>query len=144
MRSSSSWRKWTVCSLISSPFGVSQILNHGPHGLTEMLYAYTSVTGNNGSAFAGLAANTPFYNWTLSFAMLIGRFLFAIPLLAVASSLAKKQTTPAGGGTLVTTGPLFGGFLVGVILLVGALTFLPAFALGPIAEHVLMLAGHIF
>jgi potassium-transporting ATPase potassium-binding subunit len=124
--------------------GVSQILNHGPHGLTEILYAYTSVTGNNGSAFAGLAANTPFYNWTLSFAMLIGRFLFTIPLLAVAGSLVKKRMTPAGAGTLDTTGPLFGGFLVGVILLVGALTFLPAFALGPIVEHLLMLAGKIF
>ncbi len=126
------------------PGGVSQIYNHGPHGLTEILYAYASVTGNNGSAFAGLAANTPFYNWTLSFAMLIGRFLFTIPLLAVAGSLVKKRVSPAGAGTLDTTGPLFGGFLVGVILLVGALTFLPAFALGPIVEHLLMLTGHTF
>jgi len=126
------------------PGGVSQILNHGPHGLTEILYAYTSVTGNNGSAFAGLSANTPFYNWTLSFAMLIGRFFFTIPLLAVAGSLVKKRVAPAGGGTLDTTGPLFGGFLIGVILLVGALTFLPAFALGPIVEHLLMLAGKVF
>ena len=127
-----------------SPGGVSQIYNHGPHGLTEILYAYTSVTGSNGSAFAGLAANTPFYNWTLSFAMLIGRFLFTIPLLAVAGSLVRKRASPAGAGTLSTTGPLFGGFLTGVILLVGALTFLPAFALGPLVEQFLMLAGKIF
>jgi K+-transporting ATPase ATPase A chain len=126
------------------PGGVSQTYNHGPHGLSEILYAFTSVTGNNGSAFAGLAANTPFYNWALGIAMLIGRFFFTIPLLAVAGSLVKKRVSPPGAGTLDTTGQLFGGFLTGVILLVGALTFLPAFELWPIVEHLLMLAGKLF
>ena len=126
------------------PIGVSQLTNAGPHGLSEILYAYTSTTGNNGSAFAGLAGNTPFYNWTLSFAMLIGRILFVIPLMAIAGSVGKKKAVPVGAGTLPTSGPLFSGLLVGVIIIVGALTFFPAYALGPIIEHLLMLAGKVF
>ncbi len=126
------------------PGGVSQIYNHGPHGLSEILYAYTSTTGNNGSAFAGLSANTGFYNWTLAFAMIIGRILFAIPIIAIAGSVVKKKVVPAGAGTLPTTGPLFSALLIGVIIIVGALTFFPAYALGPIIEHLFMLAGKTF
>ncbi|HAH01388.1 MAG TPA: potassium-transporting ATPase subunit KdpA [Ktedonobacter sp.] len=126
------------------PFGVSQLTNAGPHGLSEILYAYTSANGNNGSAFAGLSGNTPFYNWTLGFAMLIGRFAFLIPILAFGGSLVKKRVVPAGLGTFPTTGPLFVGLLIGVILIVGALTYFPAYALGPIVEHLLMQAGRTF
>ncbi len=126
------------------PHGVSQISNPGPHGLSEILYAYTSMTGNNGSAFAGLSANTPFYNWTGGFAMLIGRFGFVIPIMALGGALAGKRIAPAGPGTLPTTGVLFSALVVGVILIVGALTFFPAYALGPIVEHLLMLAGKTF
>jgi K+-transporting ATPase ATPase A chain len=126
------------------PGGVSQIYNPGPHGLSEILYAYTSTTGNNGSAFAGLAGNTGFYNWTLSFAMIIGRILFAIPIIAIAGSVVKKKIVPVGAGTLPTDGPLFSALLIGVIIIVGALTFFPAYALGPIIEHLLMLAGKTF
>jgi K+-transporting ATPase ATPase A chain len=126
------------------PAGTSSITNPGPHGLTEVLYAYTSQTGNNGSAFAGLASNTPFYNWTGAFAMLIGRFAFHIPVLALAGSLVAKKVAPAGAGTFPTDGALFAGLVVGVILIVGALTFVPAYSLGPIIEHLLMLAGKAF
>jgi len=126
------------------PAGVSQIANAGPHGLSEMLYAYTSANGNNGSAMAGLAGNTPFYNWTLGLAMLIGRFAFLIPILAFGGSLAGKKVVPAGAGTFPTNGPLFTGLLVGVILIVGALTYFPAYSLGPIVEHLLMQAGKVF
>jgi K+-transporting ATPase ATPase A chain len=126
------------------PVGVSQIANAGPHGLSEMLYAYTSANGNNGSAMAGLAGNTPFYNWTLGLAMLIGRFAFLIPILAFGGSLAGKKVVPAGAGTFPTNGPLFTGLLVGVILIVGALTYFPAYSLGPIVEHLLMQAGKVF
>ncbi|HET8839814.1 MAG TPA: potassium-transporting ATPase subunit KdpA, partial [Ktedonobacteraceae bacterium] len=126
------------------PSGVSQIANHGPHGLSEMLYAYTSANGNNGSAMGGLAGNTPYYNWTLGIAMLIGRFAFLIPILAFAGSLVQKRVVPAGPGTFPTTGPLFVGLLIGVILIVGALTYFPAYALGPLVEHLLMMAGRTF
>jgi K+-transporting ATPase ATPase A chain len=126
------------------PVGVSQLANAGPHGLSEILYLYTSSNGNNGSAFAGIAANTPFYNWTGGFAMLIGRFAFLIPILAFGGSLVKKRVVPAGLGTFPTTGPLFVGLLVGVILIVGALTYFPAYALGPIVEQLLMHAGKVF
>jgi potassium-transporting ATPase potassium-binding subunit len=126
------------------PAGVSSIYNHGPHGLSEVIYAYTSMTGNNGSAFAGLAGNTVFYNWTGSFAMIIGRILFAIPIIAIAGSVVKKKIVPAGAGTLPTDGPLFSALLIGVIIIVGALTFFPAYALGPIIEHLFMLAGKTF
>src|SRR5579863_742323 len=126
------------------PQGTSAIANAGPHGLTEVLYAFTSANGNNGSAFAGLGSNTPFYNWTLGFAMLIGRFAEVIPVLAFGGSLVKKRVVPAGLGTFPTTGPLFVALLIGVILIVGALTYFPAYALGPIVEHLLMLQGRTF
>ncbi len=118
--------------------------NNGPHGLSEILYAYTSGTGNNGSAFMGLNANTPWYNITVGMAMLIGRFLMIIPLLAVAGSLAQKKLVPASAGTLPTSGPLFVGLLVGVVLIVGALTFFPALTLGPVVEHFLMMRHQLF
>jgi K+-transporting ATPase ATPase A chain len=131
-----------VASVI--PQGTSSILNPGPHGLSEILYLYTSSNGNNGSAFAGITGNTPFYNWTGGFAMLIGRFAFLIPIMAFGGSLVKKRVVPAGLGTFPTTGPLFVGLLIGVILIVGALTYFPAYALGPIVEQLLMQAGRTF
>ena len=118
--------------------------NLGPHGLTDILYAFTSTNGNNGSAFAGLNGNNPFYNWTLGMAMLIGRFAEVIPLLALGGALVKKKVVPAGLGTFPTTSPLFVGLLIGVIVIVGALTFFPAYALGPIVEQLLMHAGKVF
>jgi potassium-transporting ATPase potassium-binding subunit len=118
--------------------------NLGPHGLTDILYGFTSTNGNNGSAFAGLNGNTPFYNWTLGFAMLIGRFAEVIPLLALGGALVKKRVVPAGLGTFPTTTPLYVGLLIGVILIVGALTYFPAYALGPIVEHLLMYAGRTY
>jgi K+-transporting ATPase ATPase A chain len=130
--------------------GVSAIANPGPHGLSEILYAFTSMTGNNGSAFAGLGTTTAgspsftFYNWTGAFAMLIGRFAFLIPVMALAGSMVGKKVAPPGPGTFPTTTPLFSGLLIGVIVIVGALTFFPAYALGPIAEQLLMLAGKSF
>ncbi|HEY3298721.1 MAG TPA: potassium-transporting ATPase subunit KdpA [Armatimonadota bacterium] len=119
-------------------------LSAGPHGLSEIIYAFTSASGNNGSAFAGLNANSPFYNLALALAMLIGRFLYIIPVMAIAGSMAAKKTVPGSSGTFPTTGGLFVGLLVGVILVVGALTFFPAYALGPIVEHLLMQAGKLF
>ena len=124
--------------------GLAGPLNSGPHGFSEILYAFTSATGNNGSAFAGLTANTVFYNVTLAFAMLIGRFLFIVPMMAVAGSLAAKKIVPASAGTFPTHGGLFVGLLTGVILIVGGLTFFPALALGPIVEHLAMQAGTFF
>ncbi len=118
--------------------------NGGPHGLSELLYAYTSGTGNNGSAFAGISANTPFFNLTNGMAMLIGRFLMIIPLLAAAGSLARKKLVPVSAGTLPTNGPLFVVLLVAVILIVGALTFFPALSLGPVVEHYLMIGHRLF
>jgi K+-transporting ATPase ATPase A chain len=118
--------------------------NNGPHGLSEILYAYTSATGNNGSAFGGLTTSTPWYNLTLGLAMIIGRFLFLIPLLAAAGSLAAKKKIPVTAGTFPTHGPLFVGLLVGTVLIVGALTFFPALSLGPIVEHFLMQSGKLF
>jgi potassium-transporting ATPase potassium-binding subunit len=129
---------------IAIPAGVSRIANPGPHGLSEILYIYTSSTGNNGSAFAGLGSNTPFYNWTGAFAMLIGRFAFIVPVMAIAGSMARKRVAPAGPGTFPTNTPLFAGLLVGVILIVGALTYFPAYSLGAIVEQLLMLAGKTF
>ena len=118
--------------------------NNGPHGLSEILYAYSSGTGNNGSALAGLSANTPWYNLTIGLAMLIGRFLMIIPLLAVAGSLAQKRIVPASAGTLPTHGALFVGLLVGVVVIVSALTFFPALTLGPVVEHFLMMRHQLF
>jgi K+-transporting ATPase ATPase A chain len=122
----------------------ANINNGGPHGLSEILYAYTSGTGNNGSAFAGISANTPWYNLTIALAMLIGRFLFLIPLLAVAGSLAAKKKVPFTSGTFPTHGPMFVGLLVGTVLIVGALTFFPVLSLGPIVEQYLMHSGRLF
>ncbi len=122
----------------------ANVANNGPHGLAEMLYAYVSGTGNNGSAFGGINANTPWYNLTIGLAMLIGRFLYIIPLLAAAGSLAAKKTVPATSGTLPTHGGLFIGLLVGTVLIVGALTFFPVLSLTPIVEHFLMHAGKLF
>jgi len=118
--------------------------NNGPHGFSEVLYAYVSSTANNGSAFAGLNVNTPWYNLTTGLAQVIGRFLFLIPLLAVAGSLAAKKKVPVTAGTFPTHGPLFVGLLVGTVLIVGALTFFPALSLGPIVEHLLMQSGKLF
>ncbi|MDQ6699360.1 MAG: potassium-transporting ATPase subunit KdpA, partial [Acidobacteriota bacterium] len=111
--------------------------NPGAHGFSEILYAYTSATGNNGSAFAGLSANSPWWNTTIGFAMLIGRYLMIIPLLAAAGSLAEKRQVPVSAVTFPTHGPLFVGLLTGVVLIVGALTFFPALSLGPIVEYLL-------
>ena len=122
------------------PAGLAGLANNGPHGFSEMLYAFTSATGNNGSAFAGLTANTRFYNITLAFAMVIGRFFMIVPMLAVAGSLAAKKYTPPSAGTFPTDG-LFIALLVGVVVIVGGLTYFPALALGPIVEHFSMLAG---
>jgi K+-transporting ATPase ATPase A chain len=126
------------------PSTIASLSNQGPHGFSEVLYAYTSGTANNGSAFGGLNANTPFFNTTIGFAMLIGRYLTLLPMLAVAGALAAKKTLPEGPGTLSTTTPLFTGLLVFVILVVGGLTFFPALALGPVAEQLLLSAGHVF
>jgi len=112
--------------------------NPGAHGLSEILYAYSSGTGNNGSAFGGISANTPWYNVTIGFAMLIGRFMMLLPLLAIAGSLAAKKQAPVSAGTFPTHGPLFVGLLVGVVIIVGALTYFPALSLGPIVEHLML------
>lgn len=126
------------------PTGVASIGNPGPHGFSEILYAYTSGAANNGSAFGGLSGNTPWYNITIGLAMLMGRFLIIIPALAIAGSLVAKKTVPASAGTFPTHGPLFVGLLVGVILIVGGLTFFPALAVGPIVEHLAMVLGQTF
>jgi potassium-transporting ATPase potassium-binding subunit len=125
-------------------FGTSSITNPGPHGLTQILYAFTSQAGNNGSAFGGINGNTPWYNASGAITMLIGRFLMIIPMLAIAGNLARKKYVPASLGTFPVTTPLFSVLLVGVILIVGALTFFPALSLGPILEHLLMVAGKTF
>jgi len=124
--------------------GLAGIANAGPHGLSEILYAFSSCGGNNGSAFAGLTVNTVFYDLVLGLAMLIGRFGVILPVLAIAGSMAEKKTSPPGPGTFPTTGGLFAALLVGIILIVGALTFFPALALGPVVEHLLMLQGTTF
>jgi potassium-transporting ATPase potassium-binding subunit len=126
------------------PAGLSSLNNKGPHGFSEILYAYTSAAGNNGSAFAGLNANTSWYNTTLAFGMFFGRFFMLIPLLGIAGSLAAKKKIPPSVGTFPVTGPLFSFLLVSVIVIVGALTFFPAFSLGGIVEHLLMKAGQLF
>jgi K+-transporting ATPase ATPase A chain len=131
---------FTAVAVVIQP-GLSALSNAGPHGFSEALYAYVSATGNNGSAFAGLSANTPFWNATLGMAMFIGRFLMIIPMLAIAGSLAAKKIVPTSAGTFPTDGGLFVGLVVGVILITGGLTFLPSLALGPIVEHLSMVAG---
>ena len=135
---------FTGISVVSPEFGTSSILNPGPHGLSEILYAYTSGTANNGSAFAGISANTPWYNITLATAMLVGRFLIIVPMLALAGNLARKNQVPPSLGTFPVTTPLFATLLVGVIVIVGVLTFFPVLSLGPIVEHFLMRAGTTF
>ncbi|MGB3928585.1 MAG: potassium-transporting ATPase subunit KdpA [Sphingobium sp.] len=126
------------------PAGLAGPLNKGPHGFSEILYAFTSGVANNGSAFAGLTANTPYYNGMLGVAMWIGRFFIIIPMLAIAGSLAAKKYTPESAGSFPTTGPLWTGLLVGIVLIVGGLTFLPSLALGPIADHLAMISGQLF
>jgi potassium-transporting ATPase potassium-binding subunit len=134
----------TAISVVSPGFGTSSILNPGPHGLSEILYAFTSATGNNGSAFGGLNANTHWYNVTIALATLVGRFFMIIPMLAIAGSLGRKKRVPPSPGTFPVTTPLFSALLVGVIVIVGALTFFPALSLGPIVEHLLMAQGQVF
>jgi K+-transporting ATPase ATPase A chain len=134
---------WTAVAMLV-PSAVSAMGNPGPHGFTEVLYAYVSQDGNNGSAFAGLSANTMFYNLTGAIAMLVGRFWMIIPTMAIAGSLAAKKTVPASVGTFPTTGGLFVGLLVGVVVIVGGLTFFPALALGPIVEQLSINAGTLF
>jgi K+-transporting ATPase ATPase A chain len=126
------------------PAGLAGPENAGPHGFSEILYAFVSGTANNGSAFAGLTANTMFYNTTLGLAMFIGRFLMIVPMLAIAGSLAAKKIVPPSAGTFPTDGGLFVGLLIGVILIIGGLIFFPALALGPIVEHFAMLAGTLY
>ncbi len=135
---------FTAISSVSPGFGTSQLNNAGPHGLSEMLYAFTSGTANNGSAFAGISANTYWYNTTIGLAMLFGRFLMIIPMLALAGNLGRKKYVQPSLGTFPVTTPLFTTLLVGVILIVGALTFFPVLSLGPIVEHLLMQAGKLF
>ena len=134
---------FTALAVVIEP-GTSALSNAGPHGFSEALYAYVSATGNNGSAFAGISANTPYWNGTLGLAMFIGRFLMIIPMLAIAGSLAAKKIVPVSAGTFPTDGGLFVGLVIGVILITGGLTFLPAIALGPVVEHLAMLAGTTF
>jgi K+-transporting ATPase ATPase A chain len=133
----------TAFSLVTDS-GTGSLSNAGPHGLSEMLYAWSSATGNNGSAFAGLSADTPLLDYGLGVAMLLGRLAFMIPVLAIAGSLAAKPKLPPSAGTFPTHGPLFVGLLIGVILILGGLQFLPALSLGPLAEHYSMLAGKTF
>jgi potassium-transporting ATPase potassium-binding subunit len=147
--------KMTLLALIAVPFatlgltavasvvepGLAGLGNSGPHGLSEILYAYTSAAATNGSAFAGLNANSPFYNLTLALGMFIGRFFVIIPVLALAGSLAAQPVVPHSSGTLPTGGALFVWFLLGVIIIAGGLTYLPAMALGPIVEHLRLMTG---
>jgi K+-transporting ATPase ATPase A chain len=134
---------WTAVATVV-PVAVAATNNPGPHGFTEILYAYTSQTANNGSAFAGLSGNIPFYNLTGAVAMLVGRFWVIIPAMAIAGSLAEKKSIPPSAGTFPTTGGLFVGLVVGVIVIIGGLTFFPALALGPIVEQLAMAAGTLF
>jgi K+-transporting ATPase ATPase A chain len=135
---------FTAVTVLMPHLGLSSLTNHGPHGLSEILYAYTSATGNNGSAFAGLNANTHWYNYSLGIDMFFGRFMMIVPMLAIAGNLAGKKIVPASAGTFPVTTPLFTMLLVGVILIVGALTFIPALTLGPVLEHLLLRAGYSF
>ena len=134
---------WTAVAVVFPP-AVASMANAGPHGFTEVLYAFTSATGNNGSAFGGLTGNTLFYNLTLASSMFVGRFFMIVPAMAIAGSLAAKKSIPPSAGTLPTTGGLFVGLVVGVILIIGGLTFFPALALGPIVEHLAMNANNLF
>jgi K+-transporting ATPase ATPase A chain len=135
---------FAAVAILMPNLGLSALTNHGPHGLSEILYAYASATGNNGSAFAGLSANTHWYNYSLGIAMFVGRFMMIVPMLAIAGNLAGKKIVPATAGTFPVTTPLFTILLTSVIVIVGALTFFPALSLGPILEHLLLHAGHTF
>ena len=135
---------FSAVTILLPNLGLSSLANHGPHGLSEILYAYTSATGNNGSGFAGLNANTHWFNYTLAVAMFVGRFMMLIPMMAIAGNLAGKKIVPASAGTFPVTTPLFTVLLTGVIVIVGALTFFPALSLGPVLEHLLLRAGHAF
>ena len=135
---------WNTVGTSVNALASANTNNSGPHGFSEMLYAYDSATGNNGSAFAGLSANTPYWNTTLGLSMLIGRFLMIVPLLAIAGSMVKKKRVAASAGTFPTDTPLFAGLLVGVVVIVGALTYFPAVSLGPVVEHFLMHGGKTF
>jgi potassium-transporting ATPase potassium-binding subunit len=135
---------FAAISAIAPNFGTSQLNNAGPHGLSEIIYAFTEAAANNGSAFAGISANTYWYNTTIGIGMLCGRFLMIIPMLALAGNLARKKPVPPSLGTFPVTSPLFTTLLVSVIVIVGALTFFPALSLGPIVEHLLMHAGQTF
>jgi K+-transporting ATPase ATPase A chain len=132
----------TALSSVAAP-GLAGPLNKGPHGFSEILYAFTSAVGNNGSAFAGLTAGTPWYDGLLGVAMWAGRFFVIVPMLAIAGSLAAKKVTPESAGSFPTTGGLWVGLLVGIILILGGLTFLPSLALGPIADHLAMIRGQL-
>jgi K+-transporting ATPase ATPase A chain len=134
----------TAAFVLSPTIGLSSLNNQGPHGLTEILYAYTSGAGNNGSAFAGLNANTWWYNVALGWDMLFGRLFMMIPVLALAGNLASKKSVPPSPGTFPVNGGVFTVLLTGVILILGALTFFPALSLGPILEHLLLKAGQLF
>jgi K+-transporting ATPase ATPase A chain len=129
---------------VLTPAALASLNNSGPHGFSEILYAYVSAAGNNGSAFAGLNANTNWYNLTLAFNMLAGRFLMKVPMLALAGNLAQKKSVPPSSGTFPVNTTLFTVLLVGVILIVGALTFFPALSLGPVLEHLLLHSGKTF
>jgi K+-transporting ATPase ATPase A chain len=135
---------FAAVAVLMPQLGLSVLANRGPHGLSEILYAYASATGNNGSAFAGSNWNTPWYNGSLGVAMFIGRFLMIVPMLAIAGNLAGKKIVPATAGTFPVTTPLFTVLLTGVILIVGALTFFPVLSLGPVLEHLLLHAGKTF
>jgi K+-transporting ATPase ATPase A chain len=126
------------------PFALASLNNAGPHGLSEILYAYTSAAGNNGSALGGLNTNTPWYNTTMAIGMLLGRFGYAVPVMAIAGSIAAKARVAPSAGTFPTHTPLFVGLLIGIILIMGGLQFFPALALGPIVDHFAMLAGQTF
>src|SRR5262249_46725861 len=134
---------WTAVAAVN-PQALTQLGNSGPHGFSEMLYLYTSSTGNNGSAFGGISANTLFFNITGAVAMFVGRFWMIIPAMAIAGTLAEKESVPPSVGTFPTTGGLFIGLVVGVILIIGGLTFFPALALGPIVEQFAANAGTLF
>ncbi len=135
---------FSAVSVLLPKLGLSSLANHGPHGLSEILYAYTSATGNNGSAFAGLNANTPWFNYSIAIAMFFGRFIMIVPMLAIAGNLAGKKIVPASAGTFPVTTPLFTILLTGVIVIVGALTFCPVLSLGPVLEDLLLRAGQTF
>ena len=135
---------WPSAIAVVTKAGLAGISNPGPHGFTQILYAYTEASANNGSAFAGLNANAPFYNWSMAFVMLFGRFMMKIPVLALAGSLAGKKVVPPSAGTFPTNGAIFVVLLIGVILIVAALTFFPADALGPIVKHLAMMQGKLY